>query len=144
MTNAYTELTKKHSAEFNNFPMIFAFSDKQFKEGMGKLGLEVTDTDKICASRAGGYYLKTDSPRLREMMDRHTKDMGDAISADITGEGFIFNMFDYELSNHEYCYTYDITDTIDAIGLTIEEINGNEALKHGLKLAKIAQRERDC
>ena len=144
MTNAYTELTKKHSTEFNDFPMVFAFSTEQFKEAMEKLGLEVTDTDKIYKGFGGGFYKRTDSARLKELTGRHTKDMEDAISADITGEGFIFEMFDYELSNHEYCYTYDITDTIDALGLTIEEINGNEALKHGLKLAKIAQREGDC
>jgi len=37
--NSYLELKEKHQKEVNEFPMFFAFNDKQFKEGMKKFGL---------------------------------------------------------------------------------------------------------
>ena len=44
-------------------------------------------------------------------------------------------MFESELSNHEYVYTGDLTDTLAALGLTMKEIETNENLRNGLNLA---------
>ena len=44
-------------------------------------------------------------------------------------------MFKYELDNHEYGYTGDAEDTIEALGLTWDEINSNENLLNGFKKA---------
>jgi len=141
--NAYTELKDRHQKEFNDFPCFFAFSDKQFEEGMAKFGLSPNDTDKIYSlSNTGCFYLRTDSPRLAEMFARHNKEFADAVAADITGEGFIFDMFNYELANHEYSYTHDDTSTLDALGVEPEDIEKDQRLLHGLKLAKKKQFER--
>jgi hypothetical protein len=134
--NSYYELKKKHQQEVNNFPMAFAFSNKQFEAGMRKLGLEPTDTDKVYfLGGTGGFYRKSDAKALHEMFERHDKEMKEAINADTTGDGFICDMFSYELANHEYGYTYELDDTLDALGLTMDEINSKENLKQGLKLA---------
>lgn len=45
--NAYKVLKEKRQQEVNSFPIAFAFSDQQFDEGMRKLGLNPTDTDKV-------------------------------------------------------------------------------------------------
>jgi len=140
--NTYLELKEKHQKEFNNFPIMFAFSNKQFEEGMKKLGLEPTDTDKIYGlSGTGGFYLKTDADTLHKMFDRHNKEMSEAIKADTTGDNFIFAMFDYELGNHEYGYTGRISDTIESLGMTIEEINNDKRLLHGLNKACKKQKD---
>lgn len=136
--NAYLELKRKHEQERNEFPFMFAFDDKQFKEGMEKLGLTEADTDKIYSIGAGGYIRKEDSKVLSEMVERHKKEMQDAINADENGHGFIFDMFDYELANHEYCITWDIEPTLDALGLTNDEVMANEKMKHALELARKA------
>jgi hypothetical protein len=65
--------------------------------------------------------------------------MDDAIKSDTTGEGFIKEMFSFQLGNHEYCYTWDETDALDSLGLTHEDVENNEALANGLRLAKIEQ-----
>jgi len=110
---------------------------------MAKFGLSPNDTDKIYSmSNTGGFYLRTDSPRFVEMMARHNKEFADAVAADITGEGFIFDMFNYELANHEYSYTHDDTSTLDALGVEPEDIEKDQRLLHGLKLAKKKQFER--
>lgn len=137
MANKYVEMKKRHEEEIHNFPMFFAFSNKQFEEGMATLGLKPTDTDKIYRlGSMGGFYRKSDSPMLRDMLDRHTKEEADAIAADTTGDGYIYDMFKYELENHEYGYTRDLEDTLNALGLTVDEINGNPALLHGLTKAE--------
>ena len=140
--NAYAEMKKKHQQEVNDFPMFFAFSDKQFAEGMKSLGLEPEDTDKIYSLRGtGGFYRKSDSQKLHDMFARHEQERKDAIAADQTGEGFIYEMFDYELANHEYGYTRDISDAIRALGLSVDEINSNPKMLHGLKKARKEQEE---
>lgn len=135
--NKYRELKDKHQKEIDNFPFFFAFSNKQFEEGMKKLGLDPKDTDKIYKlGNTGGFYRKTDSDMLHEMFDRQHKEMADAIAADTTGEGFIYDMFMYELANHEYCITYDYEATFDACGLTEEEVASSPALMAGLNKAR--------
>jgi len=135
--NAYVEMSNRHQKEFNEFPIQFAFSNKQFEEGMAKFGLSINDTDKIYKlGGTGGFYLRTDAPRLHEIFDRHDKEMQDAIASDLNGEGFIFEMFRYELANHEYIITHDVSDTLDALGLEPDDVNKDPRLQHGLYLAK--------
>lgn len=135
--NAYTEMKKRHQEEINNFPMFFAFNDKQFNEGMEKLGLKPTDTDKIYKlGYTGGFYRKSDSEKLKGIFYKHGDEMDQAIASDKDGTGFIYDMFLYELANHEYCITWDLEPTLEACGLTIYDLRKNEALQKGLKKAK--------
>ena len=133
--NQYRVLKEKHQKEINNFPLMFAFSKKQFAEGMKKLGLNETDTDKILSIGGGGYMKKSDEKAFDDMIAKHESERKEAINNDIDSTGFIFDMFHYELNNHEYGYTWDTSDTLDALGYTQEEINQNEKLSKGLKLA---------
>ena len=133
--NQYQELKDKHQKEFNEFPIGFAFSNEQFKEQMEKLGLTVDDEDKIVGIGAGGFIKKDDVDKFNEMNKRHRAEEEDAIKNDTTGEGYIKDMFDYELANHEYGYTYDLTDTLASLGLSMEDINKDKRLQNGLNLA---------
>lgn len=143
MNNKYYELKQKQQKEVNNFPMMFAFSKDQFDKGMIKLGLEPTDKEKIYSIGYGGYIRKSDSKAFNELFTRHEKEMKKAIEEDATGENFIYEMFLYELNNHEYGYTYEIDDTLQALNLTIEEINKDQRLINGLLKAKNEIQEYD-
>ena len=44
-------------------------------------------------------------------------------------------MFLYELDNHEYGYTMDTEETLDALGYTAKEILGDPRLKRGIEKA---------
>lgn len=134
----YSELKAKHQAEVNAFPLGFAFSEKQFDEMMANWGLIPDDTDKIYSIGGGGYVRKSDSAAMHEMFTRHQTEHEDAMQDD----EYLFEMFNYELANHEYGYTQDLTDTLDALGLTIEEINANPKMADALKRAIAAQE--DC
>ena len=135
MTNQYQILKEKQQKEFNAFPMGAAFNKTQFAEMMQKWGLLPTDTDKIVSIGSGCFIRKTDREALKELIERLDTEQQKAIADDTTGDGFIFDMFLYELGNHEYCITHDLEDTLDAVGLSIEEINADSRLLHGLNKA---------
>ena len=59
MENKYDEIKEKHQQRVNNFPMMFAFSQEQLYDGMKKLGLKSTDTDKIYDMGMGCFIKKT-------------------------------------------------------------------------------------
>lgn len=144
MSNAYRELREAQQAEFNKFPLGAAFSNEQFKEMMAKWGLKEKDTDKILSLGAGAFIRKADKEAYLEMNRKHTRKLNEAIAADKTGEGFIYEMFSYELANHEYGYTGDLEDTLDALGYTSDEINADERLLAGLNKAAKEVMEHDC
>ena len=135
--NQYEDLKQRQQQEFSAFPMQFAFSDSQFAEGMAALGLKPTDTDKIYKAPGGGFYRREDGPRLYDMMGRFDRELQEAIAEDETGDGFIFEMFLYELGNHEYDVTMELNETLDAPGYTMEDIQADPRLCHGLERARL-------
>lgn len=134
--NKYVEMKERHQKEVNNFPIKFAFSDEQFKRAMEELGLTENDLDKVVSIGSGGFMRKTDVKAYNEMAERQFKEFKEAIEEDKIGDGFIKEMFLYELGNHEYIITFDISDTLDAVGLTEEDIRNNNNLRTGLILAE--------
>lgn len=123
---SYMEMKERHQREISNFPMQFAFGKEQFEKAMKKLGLSPEDTDKVCSLYgAGDIMLKEDVPKYLELVRKQKKEIRDAIEEDETGDGFIYSMFSYELSNHEYGYTEDPTDALNAVPISIEEIKKN-------------------
>lgn len=137
--NPYVTLKEKHQKEINAFPFGWAFNQSQFDEMMvERFGLTPEDTDKIYSIGGGGYIRKSDSEAMHEMIERHTKEKEEAIRENT--DDYLYHMFDYELANHEYNYTGDLEDTLDAIGITYPEVKANKVMFDALKRA-IAHQE---
>lgn len=134
--NTYEQLKNKHQKEMDAFPLGAAFSNEQFEKMMQKWGLTVADTDKICSIGAGCFIRKSDKETFFNMLKKFKEETNAAIAADKTGDGFIYDMFYYELANHEYCITYEYDETFDALGLTEEQVFSDKRLLHGLKKAE--------
>lgn len=142
--NRYDELRRKQQAEFNSLPLKAAFGERQFIEMMKEWGLchgrngKPSDNDikQIAHIYAGMYIQKKDIPLYREVRARHDAEMQKAIAEDLTGEGFIYEMFYSELANHEYGYTGDSEETLDCLGYTYDDIHKDERLMNGLTKAK--------
>ena len=143
-TNQYQEMRNRQQTEVNAFPMFFAFNKQQFAEGMRKLGLSPSDTRQVCSIFGGGYCRKSDVAKLNEMFTRHRKELEDAIAGDKTGQGFICDMFLQELENHEYSYTGDVQETLDALGITAQYMEAVPQLLDGLALACEKAMQHDC
>ena len=129
MSNRYMELTDRQRAERDKFPLAAAFSDEQFKSEMERLG--VSDKSELVSIGFGAFCRKTDAPRWVEMTERHAREIADEIAKDTTGDGFVKDMFRYELDNHEFGYTRDYTDAVAALGYTLQEIADSSVLSHG-------------
>jgi len=69
------------------------------------------------------------------MMARFDREKEAAIVGDTTGEGFILDMFSTELANHEFGYTYELEETLEAVGLTVAAVKANPNLLNGLRKA---------
>ena len=129
----YDEMKTKHEKELNDFEgMFFAFNDKQFNEGMEKIGLKEKDTALICSLGSGGYMLKSRKKVFNNMFLARTNEMETALKE----KDFLQDALSYELANHEYCITYDFEDTFDALGLTFEDIKAVDGGLDALREAK--------
>lgn len=126
----YRELKKINQDEFNAFPMGFAFSKDQLKAEMERLGVQ-SEADLIGIG-GGGFIRKADRAAFLELLERTQDRIQKAIDEDPDGLGFVADMFFEELANHEYCITRDLTDTLEALGYTAEEIEQSPKLKAGL------------
>ena len=104
---------------------------------MAALGLKPADTDKIYKVPGGGFYRREDGSRLKTMMDRFDQELHEAVAGDKTGDGFIYEMFLYELENYEYGCTMDLSETLDALGYTPEDIQADPRLSHDLERARL-------
>ena len=117
---SYEEFRDRQQQELNNFKgMFFAFNDKQFEKGMGKIGLEPSDTKSLLSIGAGGYILKSKSKDFTDMFKRHEAERREYYA---NKENLIKSLA-YELSNHEFIYTYDPQDAVEAIGYTMKSID---------------------
>lgn len=132
--NKYVELKNKLQKEFDEFPFGFAFSQEQFEKMKEELG--VKENNELISIGAGGYIRKSDEKALDDLINGKELRMKEAINQDKTGEGFIKDMFLYELANHEYCITYELEDTLNALDLTYEDVINDDRLRLGLELAR--------
>ena len=139
MSNTYLTLKAKHQAQVDAFPIKFAFNTQQFEEAMNELGLTPTDTDKIFMLSGGGFIRKSDAKAFSNLFIKLAAEKQEAIAADTDGTGYIYDMFEYELGNHEYSYTHDPEPTLDALSLTLEEVQDNPIMAAAFKRAKAAQ-----
>ena len=131
----YRELKKRQQQEVNNFPLSFAFGNKQFEAMMERWGLDAkkdSDLKQVEHLFSGAYILKKDIPAYESMCRRHREELAAAIADDKTGEGFVYQMFLYELNNHE---SGDTSDSLRALGYTAEQVIGDPRLKRGIEKA---------
>lgn len=143
--NRYTEMVIKQQEELSHFPIEYAFDEKQLEEALVKLGLRRNQKCRVCSVfGCGDIVKKEDVPKLLEMMKRHREEFSSAVSEDKTGDGFIYEMFDAEFSNHEYSYTRDPSDALAALGLNMKMVNSDPVLKHGFEKASKHQLEFDA
>ena len=129
MINQYLNLKKKHEKEINDFPMFFAFNDEQFKEGLKKLK---TIKENLRSLSSGGFIKSEDVKKYQDMLLNWGKEHKKAMEK----EPYVYQMFKYELANHEFIITYDEEDTLNALNLTMEEVKKNKVLSEQLDKAK--------
>ena len=132
-TQAYQDIKDRQQKELNEFPIAYAFNEKQLKEALAKLG--ATREECVTVFGHGDIVKKEDAPKFIAMLKRHTQEVRDALVADVD---FAIAAFLYEMNNHEYCINYDGDgDVLGCFGLEWEDLD-----KLGLETAyRIARKE---
>lgn len=115
---AYLELLKKQREEINNFPIAYAFDEKQLQEALKKLGAKKEECVTIFGF--GDIVKKQDAKSYVDMLDRHMKEVLDLLVSDheVAEEAFLC-----EMDNHEYAINWSgDEDVLGCFGLTEESL----------------------
>ena len=132
----YKQMKDRHQAEINALPLAFAFSAEQLKEVLSAWNIseEEAIAGAITPIGHGGYIRTTDKELVNSTFKRIQEERQAAIEADHDGTGYIFQGLKYELINHEYSYTGDAAEAVEAVGLTEEDLK-RESVQAALKRA---------
>lgn len=117
MRITYTEYKKIIAEGINNFPMFFAFNTTQFEEGKQKIG--VTDNKDLLSIGMGGYIRKSDKELFTHILKKRKNSMKEFLKDNTN----LKEAFYYELNNHEYYITRDISDTMSSLELEYEKLS---------------------
>ena len=133
----YRAMKDRHQAEVNALPLAFAFNRDQYRAKLAEWSISEEDarSGAVVGIGNGGFCRAEDHNEVLATLRRIRDEKQAAIDADKTGTGFIYEMFLYELANHKYGYTGDVSETLDALNITAEDINSSEAMQNGLKKA---------
>lgn len=129
----YLELKKKHQKEFEEFPIAYAFNDKQLEEALEKLG--ATKEECVTVFGHGDIVKRTDAKALIKLLENHDEEMKQRLRDD---PDFAEAAFLYEMDNHEYAINWTADeDVLAAFNITFENIN-----KWGLQMAYTRARDK--
>ena len=131
----YEELKNLQEKEINNLPLHFAFGNKQLEEKANELGFKNVEelTKNVTGIGAGGFVLNKDFNKVMETFKRQAEEIQKLIDLD---DEFLESAFEYELGNHEYIITYDITDTLRALSISYQEFSNSERMQKIMEKAK--------
>ena len=122
MNNLYVQSKERKQEKVNNFDMFFAFDNKQFDNGLKKLGVS---SEEIVSIGMNGYIRKSDVSAFNAMVesfkDEHNKNM--------KNDDYVYHMFKYEMGNHEYIITYDDEEILSACDVDEHLFIADERLK---------------
>lgn len=122
----YLELQKRHQKELEEFPIAYAFNDKQLEEALEKLG--ATKEECVTVFGHGDIVRREDAKSLVKMLERHTKELKQKLKDD---PEFAEAAFLYEMDNREYAINWSADeDVLGCFG-----INWDFIRKHGLQMA---------
>ena len=122
----YLDLKKRHEKEVSEFPIAYAFNEKQLEEALEKLGASKDECVSVFGH--GDIVKRENANAFIEMLERHTEEIKQHLVEDIE---FAEAAFLYEMDNHEYAINWSAdSDVLDCFCISWEFID-----KHGLRMA---------
>lgn len=122
----YLDFKKQQEKEFAEFPIAYAFNEKQLEEALEKLG--ATKGECVTVFGHGDIVKKENAKALIELLERHTKELQEKLAED---PDFAEAAFLYEMDNHEYAINWSADE--DVLGCFC--IDWDFIRKHGLQMA---------
>jgi hypothetical protein len=103
----YLDFKKRQEKEFEEFPIAYAFNDKQLQEALEKLG--ATRDECVTVFDHGDIVKKENVGALIAMLSRHTKELREKLRED---KEFAEAAFLYEMDNHEYAINWSADEDV--------------------------------
>lgn len=122
----YLEFKKQQEKEFAEFPIAYAFNEKQLEEALEKLG--ATKEECVTVFGHGDIVKRENAKDLVKLLDRHTNELKQKLIDDVE---FAESAFLYEMDNHEYAINWSADEDV----LDCFSINWGFIRKHGLQMA---------
>ena len=123
----YLDFKKQQEKEFAEFPVAYAFNEKQLEEALEKLGAKSKE-ECVTVFGHGDIVKRENAKALIELLERHTKDLKQKLIDDVE---FAEAAFLYEMDNHEYAINWSADeDVLDCFCINFDFIR-----KHGLQMA---------
>ena len=116
---AYLDLLDKQREELNNFPIAYAFNEKQLEEALVKLGA-TSSKECVTVFNHGDIVKKENAKPFLNMLERHSQEIKDLITSDkdIAEAAFL-----YEMDNHEYAINWDgDDDVLNCFGMNFDDL----------------------
>ena len=116
---AYWDLRTKHEQEIKDFPIAWAFNEKQLKEALEKIGAK--DISECCTViQCGDIVKKTDAKDFLKMLERHVDEIHDLLKSD---KDLAKDIFLFEMDNHEYAINMSgDEDVLASLSLTEKQL----------------------
>lgn len=103
----YLDFKKKQEKEFEEFPIAYAFNDKQLEDALEKLG--ATKEECVTVFGHGDIVKKENVNALIALLQRHTRELRDKLRED---KEFAEAAFLYEMDNHEYAINWSADEDV--------------------------------
>ena len=131
----YLEIKEKQKKEIESLPIYFAFGNKQLEEKVKELGFKNVDEmlENVTGIGAGGFVLVKDYDKVMNTFTKQREELKNLIDND---DEFVIDAFEYELGNHEFVITYDITETLNSLNIKYDMYKENERLQDLMEKAK--------
>lgn len=117
--DSYGALQEAHQEDISNFPILWLFekkSDAELAEAISKIGAK--SVDELIGIGDGGYIHKSKKDDFLTMMRKHAKEK----KAFSSNQNNLVEMIFSEMCSHEYAYTQDPEDTLNALGKTYKDL----------------------
>ena len=129
--NKYKQLRDQLQKQYDALPIKYAFSEMQFKNMLKQFETEAGGRVRLLYIGQGAYIQVQDEKLIDDFLERSDRELSEAMKDD----DFLYDAFNYELANHEFAYTDDISDALDALGLSWEQIKDDKRIMRILKKA---------
>lgn len=120
----YKAMKARQEAEYNSLynelkPLVFyAFGRDQQKKALEAYTAAGGKMEELTSTSAGLTGSRTEIMKMSELCKRHTAEIADALKT----REFAKTAFIYEMANHEYSYTHEDADVMNALGLDANNI----------------------
>lgn len=122
----YLDLQKKHRKELEEFPIAYAFNDKQLEEALEKLG--ATKDECVTVIGHGDIMKRENAKPFIALLEHQAQEVKDKLKND---PEFAEAAFLYEMDNHEYAINWDGDEDV----LACFTIDWDDVCEWGLQLA---------